>query len=104
MKNRFVWYCRFAILQNIESEFERLRETIIPRVQVLTDKTQVGGKDRSSKGIPWKDLKDAAFGLIDKGIVEIDYVNGIPIVNIQRLESIEIKLSVEALQELKAVL
>ena len=58
---------------NIESEFERLRETIIPRVQVLTDKTQVGGKDRSAKGIPWKDLKDAAFDLIDKGIVQIDY-------------------------------
>ena len=81
----------------IESEFERLRETIIPRVQVLTDRTQVGGKDRSAKSIPWKDLKDAAFDLIDKGIVEIDYNYGIPIVNIERLESIEIKLGVEAL-------
>ena len=68
--------------ENIESEFERLRETIIPRVQVLTDKTQVGGKDRSSKGIPWKDLKDAAFDLVDKGIVDIAYENGIPIVNV----------------------
>ena len=83
--------------EHIESEFERLKEKVVPRVQVLTDKTQVGGKDMSAKGIPWKDLKDAAFGLIDKGIVEIDYVNGIPIVNIQRLESIEIKLGVEAL-------
>ena len=73
-------------------------------MQVLTDKTQVGGKDRSCKGIPRKDLKDAAFDLIDKGIVEIDYENGIPIVNVDRLESIEIKLGVEALQELKAVL
>ena len=31
----------------IESEFERLKETIIPRVQVLIDKTGIGGKDRS---------------------------------------------------------
>ena len=83
--------------ENIESEFERLREKIIPRVQVLTDKTQVGGKDRSSKGIPWKDLKDIAFDLIDKGIVDITYENGIPIVNVERLDSIEIYLGVEAL-------
>ena len=83
--------------ENIESEFERLSETIVPRVQVLTDKTQVGGKDRSSKGIPWKDLKDAAFDLIDKGIVEIDYENDIPIVKVEKLESIELKLGVEAL-------
>ena len=83
--------------ENIESEFERLREKIIPRVQVLTDKTQVGGKDRSSKGIPWKDLKDIAFDLIDKGIVEITYENGIPIVNVEKLESIEIYLGVEVL-------
>ena len=74
-----------------------MRETIIPRVQVLTDKTQVGGKDRSSKGIPWKDLKDIAFDLIDKGIVEIAYENGIPIVNVEKLESIEIYLGVEVL-------
>ena len=83
--------------ENIESEFERLKETIIPRVQVLTDKTQVGGKDRSAKGIPWKDLKDIAFDLIDKGIVEIAYENGIPIVNVEKLESIEIYLGVEVL-------
>ena len=65
-----------------------MRESIIPRVQVLTDKTQVGGKDRSSKGIPWKDLKDVAFDLIDKGIVKIEYDDDKPIVNVDKLESI----------------
>ena len=59
-----------------------MRETIIPRVQVLIVNTGVGGKDRASKGIPWKDLKDAAFDLVTKGIVEIDFENGIPIVNV----------------------
>ena len=81
-----------------------MKEKVVPRVQVLTDKTQVGGKDRSAKGIPWKDLKDAAFDLIDKGIVDLDYKDGIPIVNVDKLDSIEIKLGVEALQELRAVL
>ena len=42
--------------------------------------------------------------MIEQGIVEIDYENDIPIVNVERLESIELKLGVEALQELKAVL
>ena len=55
--------------EHIELEFERLRETIIPRVQVLIDKTGVGSKDRAGKGIPWKDLKDAAFELIEKDLV-----------------------------------
>ena len=67
----------------IESEFERLRETIIPRVQVLIDKTGVGSKDRSGKGVPWKDLKAAAFELIDKGLVQISFEHGIPKVNVE---------------------
>ena len=86
----------------IESEFERLSQTIIPRVQVLIDKTGVGATDRSGKGIPWKDLKDAAFDLIDKGVVNIDYENGIPVVKFENLESIDLHLGVEALKELKS--
>ena len=42
-------------------------------------------------------MKEAAFDLIDQGIVGIDYENGIPIVNVERLESIDLKLGVEAL-------
>ena len=85
----------------METEFDKVSETIIPRVQVLIDNTGVGGKDKSSKGILWKDLKDLAFALVDKGIIEIYLKKGIPIVNVKRLKSLEIKLGKEALTLLR---
>ena len=70
--------------------------------QKFPDKFEISNKNRSVNGIPWKDLKDAAFDLIDKGVVNIDYENGIPVVKFENLESIDLHLGVEALKELKS--
>ena len=56
----------------IESEFLKVKETIKPHVEILTENTEVGSKD-GVKGIPWKDLKDIALDLIDKGVIEVHY-------------------------------
>ena len=90
---------------NIESEFQRLKDIIEPRVRPLLPNTGVGvgAKNRDGPGIPWKDLMKAAFDLVDKGIVEITYEDGIPIVNVERLQSIEIKLGRDVLEQLKEI-
>ena len=42
-------------------------------------------------------MKEIAFKLIDSGTIKIRYENSTPIVDIEKVQSIEIKLGVEAL-------
>ena len=84
----------------IESAFLKMKETIQPHVEILGENTGVGSKD-GVRGILWKDLKDIALDLVDKGVIEVHYENGIPIVDIEKLESIQIKLSKEVLSDFK---
>ena len=82
--------------ENIEKEFTTMTEIIKPRVEILGDNTPIGSKE-GGKGMPWKYLKEIAFNLIERGIIKVHYENDIPIVNIDKIESIEVKLSKEAL-------
>ena len=77
-----------------------MKEIIKPHVEILSENTGVGTKDGVG-GIPWKDLRDMAFDLIGKGQIEFHYETGIPIVDIENLESIQIKLSKEVLSDLR---
>ena len=86
--------------ENIEKEFTRMAEIIKPLIEVLGDNTGIGSKEGVG-GIPWKTLKAIAFNLIERGIIKIHYENGIPIVNLEKIESIEVKLGKEALSDLK---
>ena len=74
----------------------------MPHVEVLGDNTGIGSREGIG-GIPWKDLKQIAFDLIDKGFIRVVYVNGKSTVNIEKLESIEIKLGKEVLDDFKSV-
>ena len=82
--------------ENIESEFTKATEIIMPHVEILLENTWTCNK-RGTKGILWKNLKEIALSLVDKGIIEVNYRNGIPVVNVDKLESIEIYLGVETL-------
>ena len=84
----------------IESEFLKMKEIIKPHVEILIENTGVGSKD-GVKGIPWKDLKDIVFDLVDQGVIKVHYENSIPIVDIGNLESIEIKLGKEVLSDFR---
>ena len=84
----------------IESEFLKMKEIIKPHVEILTDNTGVGSRD-GVKGIPWKDLREIAFDLVDQGVIKVHYENCIPIVDIGNLESIEIKLGKEVLSDFR---
>ena len=77
-------------------ETDNIQEKLMPSF----DMQRVAAEDAENdgvKGIPWKDLKDIALGLVDKGLIEVHYENGIPIVDTEKLESIEIKLGREVL-------
>ena len=82
--------------ENIESEYTKATEIIMPHVEILLENTWTCNK-RGTKGILWKNLKEIAMSLVDKGIIEVNYRNGIPVVNVDKLESIEIYLGVETL-------
>ena len=73
--------------ENIESEFTTMTEIIRPHVEILLDNTWTCNK-KNFKGISWKNLRDIAMSLVDKGIIEVKYRNGIPVVNVDKLESI----------------
>ena len=81
---------------NIESVFTWATDIIKPHVEILLENTWTCNK-KGSKGMLWKNLKDIALSLVDKGVIEVEYRNGIPVVNVDKLDSIEIKLGVEAL-------
>ena len=73
--------------ENIESEFTRATEIIKPHVEILLENTFTLNK-RGSKGILWKHLKETALSLVGQGVIEVQYRNGIPVVNVDKLESI----------------
>lgn len=79
-----------------------MKETIKPHVEILGENTGIGSND-GVRGLLWKDLRDIAFNLVDKGVIEVDYEDGIPIVDIDKLVSIEIKLAKEVLADLRSV-
>ena len=81
---------------NIESVFTWATDIIKPHVEILLENTWTCNK-KGSKGMLWKNLKDIALSLVDKGVIEVEYRNGIPVVNVDKLDSIEIKLAVETL-------
>ena len=86
--------------ENIENQFTRMAEIIKPHVEILGDNTGIGSRDGVG-GIPWKSLIAIAFDLIDRGIIKIHKENGIPIVDLEKIESLEVKLGKEALSDLK---
>ena len=79
-----------------------MKETIKPHVEILGENTGIGSND-GVRGLLWKDLRDIAFNLVDKGVIEVDNEDGIPIVDIDKLVSIEIKLAKEVLADLRSV-
>ena len=88
--------------ENIENKFLGMAEIIKPHVEPLGDNTGIGSRDGVG-GVPWKALIAMAFELIDKGLIEIHYKSDIPMVNLLQIESIEIKLSKEALSDLRSL-
>ena len=86
--------------ENIEKEFTRMVELIKPHVEPLDDNTGIGSKEGVG-GIPWKALKEMAFALVERGLIKIHHKNGIPMVNLDQIDSIELKLGKEALSDLK---
>lgn len=75
-------------------------EAIQPRVEPLGDNTGIGSKEGVG-GVPWKALIEMTDDLIERGIIEIHYKSDIPMVSLDKIDSIEVKLSNEALSDLK---
>ena len=72
--------------ENIESEFSRATEIIQPHVEILLENTFTLNK-KGVQGMTWKNLKNIAMSLVGK-VIEVQYRNGIPVVNVDKLESI----------------
>ena len=77
--------------ENIEYEFTRLKETVIPETKVLNRNSGIGSP-KLIGGIPWVDLMPAAFDLVKQNKIKVYQDGGIPRVDLLDLDQIEVSL------------